>query len=529
MATLDWITLALYLCGIFLLSWKFRKQQGNAREYYLAGNHIGPLPIALSTAATQCSTNSLMGAPAFVAFSGGFLWLQYELAVPLAMAILLLVFFPLFRRLQLLSVYDYIEQRFGVPTRLVLSVLFQLLRAFSTGVTVYGISLVLERLLGFPFFWAVMLLGVFTILYDVIGGMKAVIWSDVIQLGVLFCSILLACWIGISLNGGWSATWETFAATGKQQTIDFNNWGFDGDAFGFWPMLLGGLFLYVSYYGCDQTQAQRELSTRDVEDSRRSLLIGGLIRFPLVMTYCFLGACLAAYISNHPDFIQLLTNAAGETEYNLAVPVFVLEQFPVIIKGIVIAGLFAAAMSSLDSTINALSLLTYQDVVERIPAAKAWSEQHGSRVNRLLTVFWGIVCLLFAFQVSSISTTIIESVNKIGSLINGPLLGVFVLGFFVKKVGQVGALLGLFLGFITNVLLWKFAPDVSWLWWNPIGFFVTCLGGLAGAVLHAKTNIDKKLLWLEGDSGQWQAARRYVFILVGYCVAVFVFLIGLGL
>ena len=206
----DWMIILAYLAGMIGLSAFLAKGQKTDRDYYLGGNKTSPLPIALSTMATQCSTNSLLGAPAFVAFAagGGLIWLQYELAVPFAMIVLMIVIFPILRRLNLISLYAYLERRFDARTRTVISILFQFLRAFSTGVTVYGISLVLMICLRIPFWAAVLLLGGVTVLYDVLGGMRAVIWSDVIQIVVLFGAILAAVFVSIHLVGGFSAVFD---------------------------------------------------------------------------------------------------------------------------------------------------------------------------------------------------------------------------------------------------------------------------------------------------------------------------------
>jgi len=182
----DWSIIIIYMIGMIGLSFFLARGQKTGRDYYLGGNKTAPFPIALSTMATQCSTNSLLGAPAFVAFaaSGGMIWLQYELAVPFAMIILMAVIFPVLRSLNLISLYAYLEKRFDVATRTIISILFQFIRAFGTGVTVYGISLVLTICLNIPFWVAVLMLGGVTIVYDVVGGMRAVIWSDVIQIVV---------------------------------------------------------------------------------------------------------------------------------------------------------------------------------------------------------------------------------------------------------------------------------------------------------------------------------------------------------
>ena len=469
----DWTIIVVYLIGMVLLSSFLARGQKSDRDYYLGGNKTAPLPIALSTMATQCSTNSLLGAPAFVAFAagGGMIWLQYELAVPLAMIILMALIFPVLRGLNLISLYAYLEKRFDAGTRTIISILFQFIRAFGTGVTVYGISLVLMICLNIPFWAAALMLGGVTILYDVLGGMKAVIWSDVIQIVVLFGAILAAIALAVDLTGGLSAVFDQPA---RWRAVDFAGHGLgDGRTFAFWPMLIGGLFLYLSYYGCDQTQAQRELSTRSVDDTNRALFLDGMMRFPLVLSYCFLGVCLGAYAMSHPEFIaRLPVNETGETNYNLAVPVFVLNHFPHGLIGLVMVGLFAAAMSSLDSTLNALSALSMQDIVKRYAKIEI-SGRMELVISKLLTVFWGAVCLFFAFFVGGISDTIIESINKIGSLINGPLLAVFLMGMLTRRVNGPGATGGLIVGFAVNLLLWKYVPKISWLWWNVIGFFIS--------------------------------------------------------
>jgi SSS family solute:Na+ symporter len=506
---------------MFSLSLWLSRKQKSVKDYFLAGNRTGPLPIALSTTATQCSTNSLLGAPAFVAFSGGLLWLQYELAVPLAMAVLLLVIMPVFRGLNLVSVYGYLEDRFGLETRTAMSVLFQFLRAFSTGVTVYALALVLQHIMGLNYWTAVLLVGVFTVVYDFLGGIRAVIYSDVVQLVVLLGSIFLGIFIGVKAVGGWEAVF-TFAEPDTLRTLDWKGHGFgDGATYSLWPMLFGGLFLYVSYYGCDQTQIQRELSSRSVNHSRISLIIGGVVRFPLVFSYCLLGVVLASFLHLNPDFGEQLyrvesVNGVQESvrDNNLLVPAFVGTFFPVGLVGLFLAGLLAAAMSSLDSTINSLSALTLHDLIERY-RKEPLSEKKAFWIAKALTLFWGAVCIGFSFVVADISDTVIESVNKIGSLINGPLLAVFLLGILTRRSHQAGVLIGLVAGFLTNLALWKWAEGVSWLWWNVIGFCVTAAVGYLGSlVLPRRVNAaasNPKLYASKGNPAFADDQRRWLY------------------
>ncbi len=495
MTALDWVVVIVYLAGMIGLALVLARGQHDRRDYYLAGNRSGPISIALSTMATQCSTNSLLGAPAFVAFSvgGGLLWLQYELAVPLAMIVIMALLLPSLRQLQLVSVYAYLERRFGVTTRLVLSLLFQLVRAFATGVTVYGIGLVLAVCLQTDFLTAVLLLAAVTIVYDTIGGMRAVIVSDVIQLGVLSAAIGLAIWMALDHLGGVSAMLATVPAE-RLTAVDFRHtgWG-DGHDYAFWPMLFGGLFLYVSYYGCDQSQTQRLLASRSVADGNRALLLNGLLRFPLVLSYCLLGICLAAYAASDPEFIDRLplraTADGGEApNYNLAVPQFVFEQFPPGLIGLVMVGLFAAAMSSLDSVLNALSATTMEDVIRRFRRTPM-PERTEFLLAKALTAFWGVVTVTMAFFVETIADSVLVAINMIGSLINGPLLAVFLLGLLTRRTREFGVLCGLAVGLGLNAWLWMTRPDISWLWWNVTGFVATwataCLLSLGDSKITA--------------------------------------------
>jgi SSS family solute:Na+ symporter len=475
MTPLDWTVVVLYLTAMIALSVRIARGQRDRRDYYLGGHRSGPAAIALSTMATQCSTNSILGAPAFVAFTvgGGMLWLQYELAVPLAMIVIMALLLPTLRTLQLVSVYEYLERRFGLATRLTLSLTFQLVRAFATGVTVYGIGLVLAVCLETDFVTAVVLLGVVTIVYDAIGGMRAVIVSDVIQLAVLAGAILLAIVVAVDVLGGVEATLAAVPEA-RLAAIDLahTGWG-DGHDYAFWPMLIGGLFLYVSYYGVDQSQTQRLLAARDVADGNRALLYNGLLRFPLVLSYCVLGLCIAAYAAVDPDFLDRLPlRDDGAPNVNLAVPQFVFEQFPPGLVGLVMVGLFAAAMSSLDSVLNALSATTMEDLVRRFRRTPL-SARAEFLTAKALTVLWGVATVSFAFVVDEVADSVLVAINKIGSLINGPLLAVFVLGLVTRRVDQRGVLAGLAAGFGLDLWLWLARPDVSWLWWNVTGFAAT--------------------------------------------------------
>lgn len=479
LALLDWLVIGGYLAFLVLFAlWLARRQRDRA-DYYVGGRQMGAWPVALSVMATQCSTNSILGAPAFVAFAagGGLVWLQYELALPLAMIVLMLLVMPLFRQLQLVSVYGYLEQRFDLRTRLLLSALFQFVRAFATAVTVFSIAIVIDLILGIGFFWSVVILGVFTVVYDVLGGIRGVIYSDVIQMGILVAVLVLLLVLLVQGSGGAGAMLDSLEPA-RRRALEFGHHGLgDGETFAFWPMLFGGFFLYLAYYGCDQSQAQRLLCTRDIDTTNRALLINGLLRFPVVALYCLVGVGIAVYAAGSEGFLASLPLHGDMPQYNLAVPRYMIDALPPGLVGLALVALFAAAMSSLDSVINSLSATTMEDFVVRF-SREPLGQQQELLLSRLITVAWGVVTLTLSFYVGDIAPTVLEAINKIGSLANGPILAVFALGLLTTRASGSGACIGLLLGIAGNAGLWLYAPGISWLWWNVIGFGVTGAAGL---------------------------------------------------
>lgn len=442
------------------------RSQRSRKDYFLGGQRMSSVALATSTIATQCSTNSLLGAPAFVGFvaGGGMLWLQYELAVPLAMLALMVLFVPI-RAANHISVYAYLEERLGPAARLVASACFQIFRGIATGVTVYGVSLVVSVLVDVSYTQAVIILMAVTITYDILGGMRAVVVSDVLQVLLIVAAVAASLVLLINDVGGVGPL-----LTDRAAALNFD-WGLaSGSDYGFWPMLIGGFFLYAAYYGCDQSQAQRVLAAASPAATRRVLLLNGLLRFPLVLLYCLLGLALAAFAAGNDMIDQLPLLESGAPNFNLIFPIYVLEVFPAGLVGLVMVGIFAAAMSSIDSSLNSLSAATIEDFVS---AKKLRSERRLFVYSKLATLAWGLFAVAFSYQVERIAPTVLEAINKIGSMANGPLLALFFISFARPQVGQRAAVIAFFCGLLGNAALALFAPTVSWLWWNVAGFVVS--------------------------------------------------------
>ena len=286
-------------------------------------------------------------------------------------------------------------------------------------------------------------------------------------------------------------------------------------------MLIGGFFLYVSYYGCDQSQVQRQLCAKNQKDGQTILLLNGLLRFPLVLLYCLIGVGIAVYAETHTEFVTLLPETDGQRNYNMALPLLFLIELPDGLRGVAIVGVLAAAMSSLDSVINSLSAVTMEDFVKRC----GWASMRSHRVeilwSKILTGVWGVLSIVLAFWVDDIASTVLVAVNKLGSLINGPLLAVFVMGLLMRSVTGRGARLGFAAGFISNLLLWLGAPEVSWLWWNVSGFLIAVAIGVfgsrpgAGPVAAADTVWTATFFMSQGFKQSW--VLGYVTLAVAVC------------
>jgi len=524
---LDWWVIGSYLAGMILLGWWLSRSQDSAEDYFLGAQQRGPWSIAMSVLATQCSTNSILGAPAFVAFvaGGGLIWLQYELAVPLAMAVLILWVFPALYRNSGFSIYALLESRFDRQTRIWLSGIFQAARVLAAAITIYGVASILSLITGLSFSHAVLIFGLVTVIYDYFGGINGVIFSDVLQLVVL---LLVLIWIFVAL---WSGdvnplTWLTLNDPSREQVFDFSGHGLgDGKDFAFWPMLIGGLFLYVAYYGLDQSQAQRLLTAQSERSGQVALALNGFFRLPLVCLYCAIGVGLAAYAGVDPGFVDRLPQKSNGPDFNMALPRYMIETMGPGWLGLALVALLAAAMSSLDSVLNALSATTVSDFLMPSRWGQRLPQTQWISVAKACTLFWGGLAMLLAFWVDDISPSILVAINKIGSLFNGPILGVFVLALLTRAVSGGAARIGLAAGFAANVMAWQWFPALSWLWWNVLGA-VSCIT-VAWLATMVMSNIRHHPL---EDSANKKVESsygiRWAVALIGYFVVMIVMFIA---
>lgn len=485
MNALDWTVVFAYVAVLIGIALYLTRTQKDIQDYYLAGKKIKWWQSGASTMATQLGAISFVSAPAFVAMKedGGLKWLCYEFGVPLALIVVMAVIIPVLHRKNYISIYEYLEDRFDSGTRTLVSLFFQLGRGLATAVTVLAGGLILSTALHISTVSAIILIGVITIIYDVLGGIRVVILSDFMQMVIIVAGIAICGGAALSLVG-WETAWAGLEPE-RFQILDFKQAGLSAEgAYAFWPMLFGGLFLYASYYGCDQSQVQRELSVGGVDDVKKSLMVNVIGRFPLVLLYCTMGVLVGAVYSS-PESLGHIAAAANRNSAEVIrllqqdpdrmVPLFIISFLPNGIIGFIFVAIMAALMSSLDSAINSLSAVTMRDFFQRYYHTGGTDRQY-LVISKLITLFWGIFCvtaaLLFTTFPEATRQTTIVLINAVGSMLYGPILAAFLLGMLTRWARAGSVKWGVVGGIAANVLLWQ-VTEISWLWWNLTGFSVT--------------------------------------------------------
>ena len=511
---LDYFVIASYLIGMIGIG-VLLSEQSSQDSFFLGGRSLGWFPLALSTMATQLSAISFISAPAFVGIrkGGGLKWLTYEFAVPLAMIFVMFVIAPALYRANVVSIYEYLETRFGRSTRILISVCFQIVRSFSTGIMIYAPALILQAVLEIPIWQSIVAVGVIALVYSSLGGMKAVVYSDAIQMSLIFGGLIVVGLFAASQFSSFSVMMDRIPAA-RWEAVNYTSFGLHGDEFGFLPMLVGGFVLYASYYGCDQTQAQRFLSATDMRSARQLLFTNGLLRFPLVLLYCLVGLIVGAALQDAPASVARIPVDRPD----FMMPIFVIDALPHGLIGLIVVAILSAAMSSVSSGMNSLAAVTLEDL--RSLGFASSSPEGELRAARGLSVAWGLVIIVLSFFAGSIAPTVIEAINKVGSALYGPVLGIFILAIRQRRRSAAAANVGLLAGLSVNLYLWLFVPDVFWMWWNFIGLVVTITVTLVLSPIMVASRTRDHASLEEVDGGARTDARPAALILTCFFVAI---------
>jgi SSS family solute:Na+ symporter len=539
MHLIDWLIVAAYLAWIVYDGLKRSHATDEVEGYFLANRSLPWWAVGLSVMATQLSAITLVGTTG-QGYEDGMRFIQFYFGLPLAMIILSVTAVPFFYRAKVYTAYEYLERRFDARTRSLASFLFLLSRGLSCGVIIAAPAVILSIVLGWNLTLTILAIGAPTVLYTMVGGVQAVTWTDVKQMAVIVAGLVAAVAVllfGLPNEVSVGESLRLVGATGRLNAIDFT---FDlNQTYTFWSGMIGGLFLMLSYFGCDQSQVQRYLTAKSVDAGRESLLMSAFVKIPLqalvlmtgVLTFAFYlftqppmlfnraydqtvrsSARGSEYAALEQEFAQiferrraaaeagaradflaqdrrlkqirasattLVRDVSGRSDYrdvNYVFPTFIVEQMPTGLIGLMIAAIFAAAMSSIAAELNALSTATVIDFYRR-HFKPAESDAHYLRVSKLATGAWGVFACVVATYAVTLGS-LIEVVNRFGSIFYGSLLGVFVLAIGVRRAGPRGAFYGL-IGGMVAVGIVATQTRVSFLWYNVVGVVAVLIVGLA--------------------------------------------------
>ncbi|MCB1229472.1 MAG: sodium/solute symporter [Verrucomicrobiae bacterium] len=477
----DYATVAVYLLVIIAIGFFCRRHQSR-REFFAASGSMGWFVVGLSVMATLFSSNSFVFYPS--AAFGHSLRIGLSLvAFTLMTPVVIWIFIPIYARLELETAYEYLEKRFHVSVRTLASGLFVLLRIGWMASATYAASLVIARVASVPQPTVILVLGAVAILYTMLGGLRAVMWTDVVQFFVFAATILLT--LGLILMKSDSSVAEVFHTyfAGREGLIVDFQWSMSLK-YGSWAILIGIFLESVSAFGVDQVAVQRYLSARSQRESQLGAALNLLGMWIVLPGLLLIGVGLFHWFSVHPGELgagslsEILT--ADPKFADEAMPEFVRLHFPPGLAGLFLAALIAAIMSSIDSGIHSVTTALVVDFRDRLfPSLKPATPGRELLSIRLLIVTIGVLAMGLAFLVGPLGDVFAIG-KKLTAAFGGPLLAIFVLAFFFPRAAWGAVLFSVSAATIVTLVL-TVKMDGVWfsVWYWPIGFFLSLALGLA--------------------------------------------------
>ncbi|MSU73338.1 MAG: hypothetical protein EXS43_13535 [Opitutus sp.] len=487
MSPLDFGIVICYLVGVTALGLIASRSARKTLDDYFLGNRAIPwLVSAASLIATGISCRSLIGMPGLT-YKGDLTYLQMYLPLPFTVLIAAWIFLPFYVRFRMTSVYEYLGLRFNNRVRSFASILFQIQTAMITGTVIAAPSLVLSEVTGISYEWSVVVLLFLTLLYTAMGGTKAIIWTDMLQLtifaGVPFAILIYVC---TQADGGVVNLLRVAEEQGKLRLFDFT---FDlGTEVTFWSALLSMSCWHLANFSVNQENSQRYLTAPSEKDCARTMVWGSVGILAIWVMLMLIGVLLFAYNTLHPGVVP--ANVAADRVF----PAFVLSALPSGFKGLFISAALAAGMATLASMVNAMGTASLLDVW-KLHRDDGASETTWIQRARLLTLFWGVVSFGAAFVVLKLGTVITAGI-KLGAVMIGAIFGMFILGIFFRRGTAAGAVVGAVVGIVTLVIV-LLTSKISWAWYCLIGTVVSVVVGYAVSVLSPLPADARPLTWWE--------------------------------
>lgn len=473
-----WIDLAVIAAYLVAITWfgaQFRSSQRTLRDYFLGGKTVPWWAIALSIVSAETSTLTVIGTPP-LAFRGNFAFLQLVFGYLLGRLVISAFFLPAYFRGEMYTAYELMRIRFGERIRRLTSVAFLVLRALAEGVRVFAVSIVISIILGAGETASIAVILCLTLFYTYEGGLTAVIWTDVVQMVLYVAGAIISLILLLQqIPGGWGHVAAIAGPLGKLQLFDFSLAPpavFFTRTYSFWAGILGGCFLTTASHGTDQLMVQRLLAARSCRESQAALLASWAVIFVQFTLFLVIGTCLFVLYRE-----QGLT---APPVLDRLYPLYIWQKLPAGVAGLVMAAILAAAMSNLSAALNSLASTTVLDLWKPLSRVGVGDADWLKRA-RYATVGWGIVLMgvaLIARQWGSV----LQAGLSIASIVYGSLLGVFLLGLFTRRVGEIAAMCGMSVGLLL-LLYVRFATPIAFTWYVLIGAGATFITAILASLV----------------------------------------------
>ena len=468
--------LILYLSILVLMGLYFSKREKGTEDYFLAGRRIPWWAAAISMLGTGLSALTYIATPALLFATD---WFMFPASIGAFIVPIIIIYFylPFFRRLNITTVYEYLELRFNVAVRLFGSVQFIIFQLIRISLILYLPAIVLSTITGINIYVCILSMGLLSTFYTALGGIEAVIWSDVLQVIIFFIGIFFAIiTVTLHVDGGVMGVFEIGMANDKFRML-YLDWDLTTPTI--WVVVLGGVFRTIVVLTSDQSRIQRFLTTKDEKSAAKGLWLNAIIGIPTAIVFYVMGSALYAYFKTHPTGISL------GMQNDAIFPLYIAQTIPIGLAGFLIAAIFSAAMSSLDSGMNSISTVFVTDIYRRFLPDKP--EHSYFILARRITLLSGITASAIALMMVSfdIKSATLFSAAIVGLFSSG-LAGLFALGIFTRRAKGIGALIGaiasaLFLYFI------KFHTPIHFFLYTIIGFFICLIVGyLASLIIPEK-------------------------------------------
>ncbi|MBN1344036.1 MAG: sodium/solute symporter [Phycisphaerae bacterium] len=478
LGTLDFIVLGVYLAALVLMGVYFSRREKTTDDFFLAGRRVPWWAAGLSIFGTQLSAITFMAIPAKV-YATDWAYILGHPCILILAPVVVYLYLPFYRRLNVTTAYEYLEKRFNLAVRLFGSAAFILFQLGRMGIVLYLPAIALSAVTGASVTLCILIMGVLCTIYTVLGGIEAVIWTDVLQVIVLMGGALLSLFIVAGrVDGGFGQIASTAWAEGKFHVFTVS-WDYTITAF--WVVFVGNLFITLGPYTTDQAVIQRYLTTSNEKEAAKSIWTNAALAVPAALLFFSLGTALYVFYKTHPGFL----NPALDTD--AVFPWFISRQLPVGVAGLVIAGLFAAAMSSLDSSMNSMATAMVTDWYRRFKPGL--EDHHCLNVARWLTVILGAFGTGTALYMAQVDIpSLWDLFTKVIGLLGGSLSGLFALGVFTRRANGVGGLIGAIVSVIVLYLVQQYT-HIHFFLYAMVGV-VTCF--LVGYVMSVIIPVGRK-------------------------------------